>query len=170
MTNLDSVLKSRDIPLPTKFRIVRAMVFSVVMYGCESWTIKKTECKELMLLNCDAGENSWESLGQAKGQTSQSKRKSTLSVHWKDWCWSWSSNSLANDVKSWLIGKDHDAGKDWRQEERGTTEDEMAGWHHWLNRLKFEQTWGDSEGQGSLAWQRVGCDWATEQQLLGFPV
>ena len=58
MTNLDSVLKSRDIPLPTKFRIVRAMVFSVVMYGCESWTIKKTECKELMLLNCDAGENS----------------------------------------------------------------------------------------------------------------
>ena len=58
MTNLDSVLKSRDIPLPTKFHIVRAMVFSVVMYGCESWTIKKTECKELMLLNCDAGENS----------------------------------------------------------------------------------------------------------------
>ena len=106
----------------------------------------------------------------AKGQTSQSKRKSTLTVHWKDWCWSWSSNSLANDVKSWLIGKDPDAGKDWRQEERGTTEDEMAVWHHWLNRLKFEQTWGDSEGQGSLALQRVGCDWATEQQLLGFPV
>ena len=151
MTNLDGIFKSRDITLPTKVHIVRAMVFSVVMYGCESWTIKKTECEELMLLNCDAGENSWESLGQTKGQTSQSKRKSTLSIHWKDWCWSWSSNSLATDVKSWLTGKDPDAGKDWRKEEKGTTEDEMVGWYHWLNRRKFEQTRGDSEGQGSLA-------------------
>ena len=58
MTNLDGIFKSRDITLPTKVHIVRAMVFSVVMYGCESWTIKKTECEELMLLNCDAGENS----------------------------------------------------------------------------------------------------------------
>ena len=58
MTNLDGVFKSRDITLPTKVHIVRAMIFSVVMYGCESWTIKKTECEELMLLNCDAGENS----------------------------------------------------------------------------------------------------------------
>ena len=55
------------------------------------------------------------------------------------------------DVKSRLIGKDPDAGKDWRQEEKGTTEDEMVGWHHWLNRHEFEQTPGDSEGQGSLA-------------------
>ena len=58
MTNLDSVLQSRDITLPTKVRISKAMVFPLVMYGCESWTIKKTECEELMLLNCDAGENS----------------------------------------------------------------------------------------------------------------
>ena len=53
------------------------------------------------------------------------------------------------DVKSQLIGKDPDAGKDWGQEEKGVTEDEMVGWHHWLNGLKFEQTHGDSEGQGS---------------------
>ena len=52
MTNLDSILKSRDITLPTKVRLVKAMVFPVVMYGCESWTIKKAEPKELMLLNC----------------------------------------------------------------------------------------------------------------------
>ena len=58
MTNLDSILKSRDITLPTKVRIVKAMVFQVVMYGCESWTIKKAECRELMLLNCGAGEDS----------------------------------------------------------------------------------------------------------------
>ena len=54
------------------------------------------------------------------------------------------------DVKSWLTGKDPDAGKDWRQE-KGMTEDEMVGWHHWLNGHEFEQTPGDSEGQGSLA-------------------
>ena len=60
MTNLDSILKSRDIPLPTKGHLVKAMVFPVVMYGCESWNIKKAECraKELMLLNCDVGEDS----------------------------------------------------------------------------------------------------------------
>ena len=57
------------------------------------------------------------------------------------------------DVKSWLIRKDSDAGKDWRQEEKGTTEDEMVGWHHWLNRHEFEQALGDGQGQGSLA----GC-------------
>ena len=57
MTNLDSILKSRDITLPTKVCLVKAMVFPVVMYGCESWTMKKTECKELMLLNCGVGED-----------------------------------------------------------------------------------------------------------------
>ena len=55
------------------------------------------------------------------------------------------------DTKSWLIGKDPDAGKDWSQEEKGTTEDEVVGWHHWLDGLKFEQAPGDDEGQGSLA-------------------
>ena len=58
MTNLDSLLKSRDITLPTKVRLVKAMVFPVVMYRCESWTIRKAECEELMLLNCGVGEDS----------------------------------------------------------------------------------------------------------------
>ena len=58
MTNLDSILKSRDITLPTKFHIVKAMVFPVVIYGCESWTIKKAERQEFMLLNCDVREDS----------------------------------------------------------------------------------------------------------------
>ena len=57
MTNLDSILKSRDITLPTKVRLVKAMVFPVVMYGCESWTVKKASAKELMLLNCGIGED-----------------------------------------------------------------------------------------------------------------
>ena len=58
MTNLDSTLKSRDITLSTKVHLVKAMVFPVVMYGCESWTVKKTELKELMLLNCGVGGDS----------------------------------------------------------------------------------------------------------------
>ena len=58
MTNLDSILKSRDITLTTKVRLVKAMVFPVVMYGCESWTLKKADTKELMLLNCGVGEDS----------------------------------------------------------------------------------------------------------------
>ena len=58
MTNVDGILKSRDITLPTKVHLVKAMVFPVVMYGCESWTIKKAECRELMLLNCGIGEDS----------------------------------------------------------------------------------------------------------------
>ena len=58
MTNLDSMLKSRDITMPTKVRLVKAMVFPVVMYGCESWTVKKAEHQELMLLNCGVGEDS----------------------------------------------------------------------------------------------------------------
>ena len=73
------------------------------------------------------------------------------------------------DVKNWLIGKDPDAGKDWRQEETGMTEDEMVGWHHWLDGHECEQTPGNSEGQGSLvccrSWgSRVEYDLVTEQQ------
>ena len=73
MTNLDSILKSRDITLPTKVCLVKAMVFPTVMYGCESWTITlQLRAEELMLLNCDVGEDSRESLGLQGDQTSQS--------------------------------------------------------------------------------------------------
>ena len=72
MTNLDSILKSRDITLPTKVHIVKAMVFPVVMYGCESWTIKKAEHQRMMLLSCGVGEDSWESLGLQGDPTSPS--------------------------------------------------------------------------------------------------
>ena len=58
MTNLDSIFKSRDITLPTKAHLVKAMVFPVAMYGCESWIVKKAECQRMMLLNCGVGEGS----------------------------------------------------------------------------------------------------------------
>ena len=72
MTNLDSILKSRDITLPTKVHLVKAMVFPVVMYGCESWTVKKAECWRIDALNCGVGEDSWESLGLQGDPTSPS--------------------------------------------------------------------------------------------------
>ena len=95
MTNLNSVLKSRNSILPTNVHIFKAIVFPVVMYGCESWTKKRLSTKESMPSNCGAREDSWESLGLQGDQINQSWRKSTLNVHWKDWCWSWSSNILA---------------------------------------------------------------------------
>ena len=70
MTNLDSILKSRDITLPTKVCLVKAMVFPVVMYGCESWTVKKAEHRRTDALNCGVGEDSWESLGLQGDPTS----------------------------------------------------------------------------------------------------
>ena len=84
MTNLDSLLESRDIILPTKALLVKAMVFPVVIYGCDSWTIKKDESQELMLLDCGVGEDPWESLTQQGDPTSPSQKKSSLNIHWKD--------------------------------------------------------------------------------------
>ena len=70
MTNLDSILKSRDITLPTKVHLVKAMVFPVVICGCDCWSIRKAEHQRLMLLNCGVGEDSWESLGLQEDPTS----------------------------------------------------------------------------------------------------
>ena len=125
MTNLDSILKSRGITLPTKVRIVIAMVFPAFLYGCESWTIKKAKCQGIDAFELWCWRRLWESVGLQGDQTSQFQRKSTLNIHWKDW--SWSSNILSTWSKSWLIVKDPDAGKDWEQEEKWATEDEMVG-------------------------------------------
>ena len=128
-----------------------------------------------MLLNCGVGEDSWEFLGQQGDQTSPSYRKSVLNIHWKDWCWSWNSHTLATWLKNWLIWKDPDAGKDWRQEEKGMTEDGMVRWHHRHNGHEFEQTLGD---RGREAWwaivHGVGCRvrryWVPEQQTVTLPL
>ena len=140
MTNLDSIFKSRDITLPTKVHLVKAMVFPVVMYGCESWTVKKAEHQRI-----DAFELwCWRRLSRVPWTA----RRSNLKLDPKgnqSWIFIRRTDAEAEipilwppDVKSWLIWKDPDAGKDWRQEENGTTEDEMVGWHHWLNGHEFE--------------------------------
>ena len=90
-------------------------------------------------------------------RSNQSKRKSTLNIHWKDCAKAEAPILRPPDAKSWLIGKDPDAGKDWRQE-KGMTEDVMFGWQHRLNGPEFQQTLGDGEGQGSLVCcSRWGC-------------
>ena len=154
MTNLDSILKSRDITLPTKVRLVKAMVFPVVMYGFESWTVKKAECRRI-----DAFELCWSRLLRVPWTA----RRSNQSIL-KDQPWVFFGRNDAkaetpvlwplHAKKCWLIGKDSDAGRDWGQEEKGTAEDEMAGWHHRLDGREPEWTLGDGDGQGSL----VCCD------------
>ena len=169
MINLNSILKSRDIILPTKVHLVKALVFPVVMYGCDSWTIKKA--KELMLLNCGAGEDFWESLGL------QGDLKPVYPKGNQSWIFIGRTDAETEtpilclpDAKNWLIGKDPDAGKDWRQEEKGMTEDEMVGWHHWLDGHEFEQALADGDGQGSLAcYSPWGCKEPDMTEWLNWP-
>ena len=139
MTNLDSMLKSGDITLPTKVRLVKAMVFPVVMYGCESWTVKKAERRRI-----DAFELwCWRRLLRVPWTA----RRSNQSIL-KEISPGYSLGVLMLKLKLQYFGhlmrrtdsfeKTPDAGKDWRQEEKGMTEDEMVGWHHRLNAHEFE--------------------------------
>ena len=107
MTNLGSILKCRDITLPTKIHLVKAMVFPVVVYGRESWTLNKAECLRIGAFELWC----WRRLLRVPWTA----RRSVLNIDWKNWCWSWNSNTLATWCEEWLIGKDPDAGKDWRQ-------------------------------------------------------
>ena len=150
-TNLDSILKSRDITLLTKVYIVKAMVFPIVMYWCKSWTIRKAEGQRTDAFELWSRRRLLESLVLQGDQTSQSLRKSTLNIHWKDWCEAKAPIFWPPDAKSQLIGKDPDAGKEWRQKEKRTAEDDLVRQHHRLNEHEFEQIPRDSEGQGSLA-------------------
>ena len=171
MTNLDNIFKTRDITLLTKVQIVKTIVFPVVMNGCESWTIKKAkrqrtdtlklwcwrrpesplDCKKIKPVN-PKGNQSWIF-------TEKSDAKSEAPILWP------------RDVKSWLTGKDSDAGKNWGQEEKRVKEDEMVGWQYWLNRHEFEQTQGDSKAQKAwcaaihgVAKSWTGLKWQTEKQ------
>ena len=149
-TNLDSILKNKDIILLTKAHIVKAMVFPVAMYGCESWTVKEDQvlknwcfwtvvlektlespfyCKVIKPFS-SKGNQSWIFIGRTDAEAL---------ILWPP------------DMKSQLIGNNPDARKDWGQEEKAAIENEMLGWHHQFNGHEFEQAPGDGEGQGSLS-------------------
>ena len=167
VTNLDSISKSRDITLPTKVHIVKAVVFPVVMYGCESWTIKKAKCWRS---DGVVGEDSGESLDCREMKPVNPKGSQSLIFIGRTDAEAETPVLWPPDAKNWLIGKNPDAGKDWRWEEKGMTEGVMVGWHHWLSGHEFEQALGDGGGQGSLAccspWSHKELDttWVTEQQ------
>ena len=99
MTKLDSLLRSRDIRLPTKVHLVKAMVFPVVMYGCESWTVKKVECQRIHAFELWCYRRLLRVPWMARRSRQSILKKSVLNIHWKDWCWSWHSNTLATWCK-----------------------------------------------------------------------
>ena len=135
MTNLDSILKSRDITLPTK---VKAMVFPVVMYECESWTIKKAEHQRIDPFELWCWGRLLRVHWTARRSNQSILKEISPGIHWKTDAEAEIPILWPPDVKSWLIWKDPDAWKDWRQEEKGTTEDEMVVWYHRLNGHEFE--------------------------------
>ena len=157
--------KGYDIALLTKICIVKAMVFPIVKYGCESWAIKMVELQRSWCLWTVVLEKTFEGFldGKEIKPVNPKGNQPWILIRRTD-----AEDPILwpTDVKSWLIGKDPDAGKDWRQKEKGLTEDKMVV----LNGHGFEPTPRDSEGQGSLAccspWgsQRVRHNWITAQQ------
>ena len=160
MTNLDSILKSSDITLPTKVYLFKAMVFPVVMYGCESWTIKKAECQRI-----DAFEL-W--CWRRHLRVPWTARRSVLGVHWKDWCWNWNSNTLATWCEKLTHWKRPCCWERFRAGGKG----DNRGWDGWMaSPTQWTWVWMDS---GSWWWtgrpgmlrfmglQRVRHDWVTE--------
>ena len=151
MTNLDNILKSRDVTLITKVHLVKAMVFPAVMYSCESLTMKKAEHWriEAFELWC------WRRLLRVPWTVRKSNQSVLKEISPEYSLEGTDAEAEAPglwppEAKSLLIGKDPDAGKDWRQKEKRVAEDEMFRKHHWLNGYEFEQTLGDSGGQRSM--------------------
>ena len=147
MTNLDSILKSRDITLLTKVCLVKAVVFPVVMYGCDSWTVKKAECRKidafelwcwrrLLRVPWTVRRSNWSILEEISPGCSLEGLMLKLKLHY--------FGHLMRRVDS--LEKTLMLGRDWGQEEKGPTEDEMAGWYHRLMSLsKLQQLVMDRE-------------------------
>ena len=136
MTNLDSILKSRVITLSTKLCLVKTMVFPVVMYGCESWTVKKAEHWKI-----DAFELwCWRRLLRVPWTARRSNQSILKEIspgcHWRDWCWSWNSNTLATWCEEPTHWKRPWCWEGLRAGGEGD-EDEMVEWHHWLDEHGF---------------------------------
>ena len=142
MTNLDSIWKSRDITLPTEVHLVKAMVFPVVTYGCESWTIKKAEHRRI-----DAFELwCWRRLLRVPWTAKRSNQSIKGNQSWiftgRTDVEAEAPMLLPPVAKSWINRKDPDAGEEWRQEEKGMAEDEIIGWLTDSMEMSFSKLWG----------------------------
>ena len=133
INNLDSIFKSRDITLPTKVCLVKAMVFPVVMYGYESWTVKKAERRRIDAFELWCWRRLLRVPWTATGSYQSIVKEISPGCSLEGLMLKLKLQYFGHLMQSWLIGKDSDVGRDWKQEEKGMTEDEMAGWHHWLD-------------------------------------
>ena len=121
--------------MPTKVHLVKAMVFPVVTYGCESWTVMKAEHQRIDAFELWCWRRLLRVPKTAKRSNQSILRKFVLNVHWKDWCWSWNSNSLATWCEKTLM-----LGKIEGRRRRGQTEDEMVGWNHSMD-MNLSKLW-----------------------------
>ena len=158
---------SRDITLPTKVRVVKAMVFPVVRYGCESWTIKKAEHWRIDAFKLNCCRRLLRVPWTARRSNQSILKEINPEYYWKDWCWSWSSNTLATSCEELTYWKRLRCWERLRAGQDGGDR-EWDGWMASSN--EFEKTQGDSKRQGNLAccspWGRKESD-TTEQQHLG---
>ena len=167
MTNLDSILKSRDITLPAKVHLVKAMVFPVVMYGCESWTVKKAECWRIDAFELWCWRRLLNLPWVARRPNQSILKEISLEYSWKDWCWSWNSKTLATCCELSHLKRPWC----WERLKAGGKGDDR-GWVGWIVSLtQWTWVWVNS---GSWCWtgrpgvlqsmqlQRVGDDWVTE--------
>ena len=128
MTNLDSILKGRDITLPINVHLVKAKVFPVVMYGCESWAIKKAEHWRADAFELWCWRRFLRVPWTARRTNQSILKKSVLNIHWKDWCWSWSSNTLATGCEE----RNH-CKRPWCWERLNAgREGDKRGWDGWM--------------------------------------
>ena len=152
--------------MPTKGHVVKAMVFPVVMYRCESWPIKKAERWRIDAFELWYWRRLWRVPWTARRSNQSVLKEVSPEYHWKDWYWSWNANTLVTWYEELTRLKRPWCWERLKAEEKGMTEDEMAGWHHQLDGHEFEKTPGDGEGQGCLTccspWGRKESD-TTEQ-------
>ena len=153
-----------------KVHIVKAMVFPVVMYGCESWTTKKAECQRIDAFELWCWRRLLRVPWTARISNQSILRKVVLNIHWKDWCWSWNSNTLA----TWCEEPTHSR-RLWCRERLKAGEGVGRGWDGWMASLtQWTWVWASSRRQwrtgkpGLLQYtglQRIGHDWGTEQEI-----
>ena len=168
MTNLDSILKSRDITLPTKIHLVKAMVFPVLMYGYKSWTVKKAECWRISAFELWCWRRLLRVPWTARRPNQSTLKEISPGCSLKDWCWSWNSSTLVTSCEVMTHWK-----RPWCWKGLGEGgEGDNRGWDGWMaSPTQWTWVWVDS---GSWWWtgrpgmlqlmesQRVGRDWTTE--------